>query len=234
MHAQRTTDIEGTFGRKRAGKPGKLLLVGSQDVFRKTAVPRIFRKGQSISTLRSTSLLDALLCLDSEAIDVILLSDEFREQELWLFALDAQRRGFSGIILRLVSTPREVTAAVLARGGESPGRVHIDRGAETESRDLVEQRSDKRRRYLPQQGETNLQARLERNNRNLPISFTAKEQAVLMRVSEGWTNQQIAHHLKCSEASIKAVLQQLFRKLGVRTRSQVVRMTFEQIHFLLP
>jgi DNA-binding NarL/FixJ family response regulator len=60
------------------------------------------------------------------------------------------------------------------------------------------------------------------------ISFTIKEQAVLTRVSEGWTNQQIAHHLKCSEGSVKAILQQLFSKLGVRKRAQIVRMAFER------
>lgn len=234
MHAQRTANIDGTFGRKRAGKPGKVLLVGSPDVFKKTAVPRIFGEGQSISILRSTSLLDALLCLESEAIDVILVSHEFREQELWLFAIDTQRRGFDGTILRVVATPREVTAAVLAASGGSPDKLEIDRSVEAPSRDLTGPGSVERHPNLPQRGERNVLARLERNKRNLTISFTAKEQAVLMRVSEGWTNQQIARHLRCSEASIKAVLQQLFRKLGVRTRSQVVRMAFEQIYFPLP
>jgi hypothetical protein len=47
-------------------------------------------------------------------------------------------------------------------------------------------------------------------------------------VSEGWTNQQIALHLKCSEGSVKAVLQELFSKLGVRKRAQIVRMAFEK------
>jgi DNA-binding NarL/FixJ family response regulator len=59
------------------------------------------------------------------------------------------------------------------------------------------------------------------------IAFTPKQQMVLTRVSEGWTNQQIAHHLKCSEGSVKAVIQELFKKLGVRKRAQIVRMVFE-------
>jgi DNA-binding NarL/FixJ family response regulator len=61
-----------------------------------------------------------------------------------------------------------------------------------------------------------------------PLTFTAKEEAVLTRVSEGWTNQQIAQHLNCSEGSVKAILQQLFSKLGVRKRAQIVRMAFEK------
>ena len=65
------------------------------------------------------------------------------------------------------------------------------------------------------------------NETHRTIFFTAKEQAVLTRVSEGWTSQQIAHHLECSEGSVKATLQQLFKKLGVRKRAQIVRMAFE-------
>jgi DNA-binding NarL/FixJ family response regulator len=59
-------------------------------------------------------------------------------------------------------------------------------------------------------------------------SLTGREQAVLKRVSEGWSNQQIALHLNCSVGSVKATIQQLFRKLGVRKRAQIVRLAFEK------
>jgi DNA-binding NarL/FixJ family response regulator len=59
------------------------------------------------------------------------------------------------------------------------------------------------------------------------ISFTERQQAVLLRVSNGWTDKKIAVDLKCSVGSVKAVLQQLFNKLGVRKRAQIVRMAFE-------
>jgi DNA-binding response OmpR family regulator len=47
-------------------------------------------------------------------------------------------------------------------------------------------------------------------------------------VSEGWTNQQIAQHMKCTEAAVKAVIQELFRKLEVRKRAQIVRVAIEK------
>jgi DNA-binding CsgD family transcriptional regulator/DNA-binding winged helix-turn-helix (wHTH) protein len=59
-------------------------------------------------------------------------------------------------------------------------------------------------------------------------SFTSRQRAVLKCVSEGWTNGQVARHLQCSEAAIKATLQQIFKKLGVRKRSQVVRLSMER------
>jgi DNA-binding response OmpR family regulator len=58
--------------------------------------------------------------------------------------------------------------------------------------------------------------------------MTPRQRAVLARVSEGWTNGQVAQHLQCSEAAIKATLQQIFKKLGVRKRSQIVRLVMER------
>jgi DNA-binding response OmpR family regulator len=61
-----------------------------------------------------------------------------------------------------------------------------------------------------------------------PAALTARERQVLTRVSEGWSNAEIARSLKSSEGAIKGVLQRLFHKLGVRKRAQIVRMAFEK------
>jgi DNA-binding NarL/FixJ family response regulator len=47
-------------------------------------------------------------------------------------------------------------------------------------------------------------------------------------VFEGLTNKEIGARLELSESSVKAVLQQLFDKTGVRTRSQLVRIALEK------
>jgi DNA-binding NarL/FixJ family response regulator len=58
--------------------------------------------------------------------------------------------------------------------------------------------------------------------------LTARERGVLKAVFEGLTNKEIAGNMQISESSVKAVLQQLFDKTGVRTRSQLVRIAIEQ------
>ena len=58
--------------------------------------------------------------------------------------------------------------------------------------------------------------------------LTQREQAVLKGVFEGLTNKEIGVRLSISESSVKAVLQQLFEKTGVRTRSQLVRIALEK------
>ena len=58
--------------------------------------------------------------------------------------------------------------------------------------------------------------------------FTERERLVLKGVFEGLSNKEIGARLEISESSVKAALQQLFHKTGVRTRSQLVRIALEQ------
>jgi two-component system, NarL family, nitrate/nitrite response regulator NarL len=57
--------------------------------------------------------------------------------------------------------------------------------------------------------------------------LTERERQVLSFVFEGLANKQIADRLQVSETAVKASLQQLFAKTGVRTRSQLVRVALE-------
>lgn len=60
-------------------------------------------------------------------------------------------------------------------------------------------------------------------------SLTERERAVLDFLMEGLSNKLIADRLGASEAAVKGIVQQLFQKAGVRTRSQLVRFALE--HF---
>jgi two-component system, NarL family, nitrate/nitrite response regulator NarL len=51
---------------------------------------------------------------------------------------------------------------------------------------------------------------------------------VLRGVLEGLSNKVIAARLEISESYVKALVQVLFRKTGVRTRGQLVRVALEQ------
>lgn len=62
----------------------------------------------------------------------------------------------------------------------------------------------------------------------LESSLSQREKAVLKGVLEGASNKRIGAALHMSESSVKAALQQLYGKTGVRTRSQLVRLAFER------
>ncbi|MGL4905589.1 MAG: helix-turn-helix domain-containing protein, partial [Plesiomonas sp.] len=53
-------------------------------------------------------------------------------------------------------------------------------------------------------------------------SLTAQQHRVLDMLNEGLLNKQIAYDLNVSEATIKAHMTAIFRKLGVKNRTQAV------------
>jgi DNA-binding NarL/FixJ family response regulator len=59
-------------------------------------------------------------------------------------------------------------------------------------------------------------------------SLSDRQRMVLRSILDGLTNKEIASQLQVSETSIKASIQELFDKAGVRTRSQLVRIAIEK------
>lgn len=72
----------------------------------------------------------------------------------------------------------------------------------------------RRHQHQPDQNALDLANRL--------ASLTPQQFRVLSMMSEGMLNKQIAYDLDVSEATIKAHVTAIFRKLGVRTRTQAV------------
>jgi two-component system nitrate/nitrite response regulator NarL len=69
-------------------------------------------------------------------------------------------------------------------------------------------------------------SRTEVYERSRPL--TQKQREVLAGILDGFANKEIAWKFNTSESSVKAVIQELFRKAGVRTRSQLVRIAIEK------
>jgi DNA-binding CsgD family transcriptional regulator len=63
--------------------------------------------------------------------------------------------------------------------------------------------------------------------------LTTRELEVLVRISDGFTNGEIAADLYLSEDTIKTHARRMFRKLGVTDRSHAVRRGFELGHLKL-
>lgn len=58
-------------------------------------------------------------------------------------------------------------------------------------------------------------------------TLAERDKTVLKGVIDGLTNRRIGAKIGVSESTIKAILQRLFAKAGVRTRSQLVRIALE-------
>jgi two-component system, NarL family, nitrate/nitrite response regulator NarL len=59
-------------------------------------------------------------------------------------------------------------------------------------------------------------------------AITKREEQVLMFVLEGLSNKEIATQMDLRETSVKGILQGLFHKNNVRSRSQLVRVAMER------
>jgi DNA-binding NarL/FixJ family response regulator len=58
--------------------------------------------------------------------------------------------------------------------------------------------------------------------------LTERQREVLRSILDGLTNKEIAARMEVSETSVKAAIQELFNKAGVRTRGQLVRVAIER------
>ena len=104
--------------------------------------------------------------------------------------------GTSGFIPKTlgIEEMRAAIKRVLEGGVWTPPDVDLSAGADTET--------------------TNLMARL--------ASLTPQQVRVLMMLSEGLLNKQIAYELGVSEATVKAHVSAILQKLGVESRTQAV------------
>jgi len=59
-------------------------------------------------------------------------------------------------------------------------------------------------------------------------SLTDRQRQVLRSILDGLTNKEIAARMQVSETGVKATIQELFHKAGVRTRGQLVRVAIER------
>jgi len=58
--------------------------------------------------------------------------------------------------------------------------------------------------------------------------LTRRQSRALHAILDGSSNREMARDMNMSETSVKAVIQELFEKAGVRTRSQLVRVAIEK------
>ena len=114
----------------------------------------------------------------------------------------ALKLGASGIFLKHNSPSMLLQAIRLVAGGAT----RVDQRAMQLLGERVDQPADPHRREL----------------------LTEREQRVLQSVFEGLGNKEIGARIGVSESAVKATIQQLFHKTGVRTRSQLVRIALER------
>ena len=167
---------------------------------------------------------EALAALRERPVDIVLLDFDLGERDGREFLRLAKKQGFNAKTLVVTAGVNKAATSQLLRAGIS-GIFQKNESAGLLAQGIREVMAGKL--WLSQE---QLRAALsdETQSEKSPPSFTEREQQVLTDVFQGLGNKEIAAHLGVSESAIKATLQQLFSKTGVRTRGQLVRIVLEQ------
>ena len=171
------------------------------------------------------SIQEALDVVKQEPVDVVLLDFYSGETEAGEFIQAARRKGFKGKVLLLALQINEDDATNLIRAGICGIFQKRDSAASLGHaiRDVAAGNLWFRQEHL----QNALVRRTEppgQSNHEL----TTRETRVLALICDGLKNREIGAQIGVSEGSVKATLQQLFFKFGVRSRSQLVRIALQQ------
>jgi two-component system, NarL family, nitrate/nitrite response regulator NarL len=212
---------------KSGQKTIRLLIIDDHALFRES-VARLLQAEPGFDVVAGcASGAEALRIIEASTnIDVVLLDLDLGQEKGQDFLDLFRETGFGGKVLLVTAGVSDSELPGLIRKGvsgvflkhSSPAALIQGIRETAEGKTLYDQ--DMLRRAMEQ-------ADFSRDAASRP-KLTERERQVLLFVFEGWANKQIADKLGISESAVKASLQQLFAKTGVRTRSQLVRVALEQ------
>jgi two-component system nitrate/nitrite response regulator NarL len=204
----------------------RVLIIDDHTLFRES-VARLLHGEHGFEVRDCGSVKDGVAIITAWPADVVLLDFDLGDEKGSSFVTRAGDAEFEGKILLLTAGVNELDAAELIRRGIS-GVVwkHSSPAELAQSIDQVlAGKACFEQGYLKKVMEKAAQSSIKPSSGE---TFTERERRVLTLVFEGLANKEIADRLNVSESSVKASLQQLFEKTGVRTRSQLVRVALEQ------
>jgi DNA-binding NarL/FixJ family response regulator len=206
--------------------PTRILLLDDHALFRES-LSRLLNAEPGLEVVvHCGTIAEALDALRQHAIDLVLLDFDLGDDDGRQFLRAAKEQGFEGKILVITAGIDAAATSELIRSG-IVGVFRKHDSAQLLAQGIREVMGGKV--WLDQeQLQTAFSAEQANATRAAAPSFTEREHQVLSAVFEGLANKEIGVRLGVSESSVKATLQQLFSKTGVRTRSQLVRVVLEQ------
>jgi DNA-binding NarL/FixJ family response regulator len=205
----------------------RILLVDDHSLFRESLSRLLETEPDFLIVATCATVSDALTVLKGAPVDVVLLDYDLGDEQGSAFLEEARRQRFEGRILMVTAGMGDAVTLRAFEGGASG--VFLKHSPPAQLIEAIHQVM-KGEMWLDSRAVRSLVAGANVRNaaENTAQSLSARERSVLKAVFEGLTNKEIAANMQISESSVKAVLQQLFEKTGVRTRSQLVRIAIEQ------
>jgi DNA-binding NarL/FixJ family response regulator len=205
----------------------RILLVDDHSLFR-DSLSRLLQTEPGFRIVGTCATISETLAIAArEQPDIILLDYDLGEEQGTGALEEIRKSGFQGRILMVTAGMSDAaTVRVLEKGSEGIFLKHSSPAQLVEAiRKLMAGEP-----WLDPHAMRSLIAGATGRSEEQRASqaLTQRERFVLQGVFEGLSNKEIAAQLQISEGSVKAVLQQLFDKTGVRTRAQLVRIALER------
>lgn len=172
------------------------------------------------------SISEALLRLSNARVDLVLLDFDLGQERAFEFLAGSRHAGYIGRILMVTAGMSDRQSAQLLSQGVDG--IFLKHDAPSILIDAIRKVMTGETWLDRRSVQALVSAARQTEGTESGRYLTERERTVLRGVFEGLANKEIAARLGISESSVKAALQQLFRKTGVRTRSQLVRIALEQ------
>ena len=208
----------------------RILMVDDHGLFRES-LGRLLEKTVDIAVVgQCATVAEAFSELARSEPDVILLDYDLGDESGLSLLTELKRRESSARVLMVTAGMHdEVILRVMEMGASG---IFLKQGSPARLVEAI-QRVASGEVWLDDPALRSLLA--ERRNRNEQMErarpLTARQSEVLRGILDGLANKEIAWKLNTSETAVKAAVQELFHKAGVRTRSQLVRIAIEQHTF---
>ena len=202
-----------------------LLLLDDHEMFRQ-GLARVLEKEPGLKVVAQCSTsAQALELLKKSGANMVLLDVDLGPERALDFVTRAKKNGFEGQILVVTAGISGQQAIQLVQAGVA-GILHKHRSTEAlcdAIRQVAAGEVCMEKDYLG-----SLFRSVDQTRPQTQPKLTDRDKTVLRFIFHGLTNKDIAAQLEISEGAVKASLRQLFDKLGVRTRAQLVKVALEQ------
>jgi two-component system nitrate/nitrite response regulator NarL len=203
----------------------KIMLVDDHAMFRE-GLAQILEKEPDFSVVsQHNSATEALASLNDADPAMVLLDIDLGNERALDFVLESRKKGFKGQILVVTAGTSGQQAVQLVQAGVS-GILHKHHSAEELCAKVRQIAAGDV--YLEPEYFHFLYRSVDRTKAQKRPMLTERDKVVLRFIFQGLTNRDIASQLNISESGVKSAMRQLFDKLGVRTRAQLVKIALEQ------
>jgi len=200
----------------------RILLIDDHSLFRE-AIARLLSREDDFQIVGECATVDeGIAVLKTTSVYVVLLDIDLGFQQGGAFLPLARAEGFQGKILVVTAGVSKFEAARLVDKGCAGIFLKQER-----PQLLIERIRGIMEQPVAEAADAASES-ISEGGPEVGRPFTPRERQVLRAVFAGQTNKEIAFGLGVSEPLVKSVLQQLFAKTNVRTRSQLVRIAIER------